>query len=100
MSIEYFAAVEPSDDCIAALLHELQLDHRYEVLPSPTPRRILLRLTKQPARTEWPEDVEISFRNGIYIAFHAADRDCRETLLALLKSKLAECGYPVDFEES
>jgi hypothetical protein len=99
MGVEYNAPVRPTKACIASILRELETDGRYRVLPSSRPGRILLRLAARPPRDEWPEDIEVRFHEGVYVAFHSADRDERNTFLRFLESKLTEFGCDTKFSE-
>jgi len=97
MSLEYFVAVTPTQQCVAEMVSELGRSDAYEVLD--TSGRIALRFKAHPARSEWPEDVEIKVDDGVLVVFHSAHRAERERLLSSLQAVLKSCGYSEDFEE-
>ena len=98
MGITYTASVHLSPEVSATVLEDLSHDDEYEIL-SRSPGVVQLRLRAQPARTKWPEDVEIHFDTGIHVVFHSADRQSRTRLLDRLRSTLGRLGLPATFSE-
>lgn len=100
MSIEYFARMKVDSAVTEGLARQVQADTRFRILDSADPRRLLLQLTRNPPRSEWPEDIEIQFQpDGIYVAFHSATRDDRADVVEFLESTLDSLGSPAKFLE-
>lgn len=99
MSIEYVGDIDINQAGATAILTALSHDSCYALLPSSDPSRIALRITANPERKNWTEDVEIAWGHGLRVVFHSATRDERHGLLELIKQTLAELGQTVQFEE-
>lgn len=98
MSFEYFAPIELSPAEIAAATRALANDS-YEVLGEAGDSRVTLRFAWRAKRSEWPEDVDIRFGEGIYVAVHSGTRAERAALLRHVESRLRELGYECSFEQ-
>lgn len=98
MSIEYFTPVNPTEECVSAIVRQIGQSEDYEVTPQEG--KLAVRVKSRPAMDRWPEDIEVRFDGGILVTFHSASRQERSTFLSQLEAILASCGYSADFEET
>jgi hypothetical protein len=100
MSIEFAADTDDASSGRVAILNALAGNINYQLLGSPEPNRVLIRLTKNPIRNMWPEDVALLFsEEKIEIVFHSTDRADRELFLRFVEAILEALGRPSKFVE-
>ena len=100
MSVEFVCVVGTEKDWRGAFLDAIRSNPSYQLLSSCDDDQLLLRIAKNPPRSNWPEDVTLLFRTGqICVQFHSADRSDRTTLIALLETTLAHFGSAARFTE-
>jgi len=101
MSLEYETEILNAMDCRTSIIEALQVNSDYEVLTFSDPTCVLLRLTKNPPREKWPEDVALFFEDAkVRIVFHMANRVDRQALVHLLEEELSRLGRLARFVES
>ena len=92
MSDEYFASIpQCNGDLIIESISTAAGMLSVEIVPTSIGGSLLLRWRGLPSRTEWPEDVAISFvPDGMFAVFHSATADQRQNLINSLESLISQ----------
>lgn len=100
MSYEYFAKIETTEGLLLKIHDWMKGIDQLELLPSSEIGRITARVTTNPQRDGWHEDIEIRVNpDEIYVAVGALDREARESFLIELTTYLERCGVRAQFIE-
>ena len=79
MSFEYSAPVRIDQTILNAILKAISEHSRYQLIPrSPESSQVALRIVRSSPRTKWPEDISVTWKDGLHAVLYSADRSQEE----------------------